>query len=272
MVAPSVGRGDSQKRQQKADFVHSLKATLLSMAAKRGLRREDRLAMGHHIHPPFQMADVYAREAQARCIRLIDRLLVEIKTGFFGPDVTRTGRFHRELFPGNSEDLGAEHFSDDATVRDDITVEVNKRLDEAEDVVLSPEQPLEEGHITSSSSESEAESVELEAPTKVFHPPSAPEGFKFVQNERTKTLHLVDYKYPRGTCCGRFLNAKLRDANTAQIRLGNLSCVQKAQDVTGVAECKNPTAKALGGKQKFSCKTTHDMRWLIHSSSWSGCA
>ena len=61
-----------------------------------------------------------------------------------------------------------------------IATEVNKKLDEAENVVLSPDEPLEEGHITSSSSESEAESVELEAPVKVFHPPSAPEGFRFV--------------------------------------------------------------------------------------------
>ena len=128
---------------------------------------------------------------------------MEIKTGFFDPDANRAGRFHKEFSPGDSEDLGAEPFSEDASVRDDISTEVNKKLDEAENVVLSPDEPLEEGHITSSSSESEAESVELEAPVKVFHPPSAPEGFRFVQNKRTKTLHLVDYKYPSGTCCGK---------------------------------------------------------------------
>ena len=73
LLGEEINRKDS-KRQISS---HSLKATLLSMAAKRGLRHEDRLAMGHHIQP-FRMADVYAREAQSRCIRLIDRLLVEI--------------------------------------------------------------------------------------------------------------------------------------------------------------------------------------------------
>ena len=94
--------------------------------------------------------------------------------------------------------------SDDATVRDDIPVEANKRLDEAEDMVPSPEQPLEGGHMTNSSSESEAERVELEEPTKVFHPPRTPEGFEFVQNKRTKALHLVDGKHPSGACCKGF--------------------------------------------------------------------
>ena len=217
ILGEEINRKDS-KRQISS---HSLKATLLSMAAKRGLRHEDRLAMGHHIHP-FRMANVYAREAQARCIRLIDRLLVEIKTGFFDPDANRAGRFHKEFFPDDSEDLGAERFSEDASVRDDITTEVNKKLDEAENVVLSPDEPLEEGHITSSSSESEAESVELEAPVKVFHPPSAPEGFRFVQNKRTKTLHLVDYKYPSGTCCGRLLDSNY--VTPAQLRYDSATC------------------------------------------------
>ena len=217
ILGEEINRKDS-KRQISS---HSLKATLLSMAAKRGLRHEDRLAMGHHIHP-FRMADVYAREAQARCIRLIDRLLVEIKTGFFDPDANRARRFHKEFLPDDSEDLGAERFSDDASIRDDITTEVNKKLDEAENVVLSPDEPLEEGHITSSSSESETESVELEAPVKVFHPPSAPEGFKFVQNKRTKTLHLVDYKYPSGTCCGRLLDSNY--VTPAQLRYDSATC------------------------------------------------
>ena len=217
LLGEEIRRKDS-KRQISS---HSLKATLLSMAAKRGLRHEDRLAMGHHIHP-FRMADVYAREAQARCIRLIDRLLVEIKTGYFDPDASRAGRFHKEFLPDESEDLGAEHFSDDATVRHDVAVEVGKKLDEAEKVVLSPEQQLEEGHITSSSSESESESVELAAPMRVFYPPEAPEGFKFVQNKRTKTLHLVDHRYPSGTCCGRLLDSNYM--TPTQLRYDSATC------------------------------------------------
>ena len=38
--------------------------------------------------------------------------------------------FTKEFLPDESEDLGAEHFSDDATVRHDVAVEVGKKLDE----------------------------------------------------------------------------------------------------------------------------------------------
>jgi len=48
--------GDQQKIQPETVSSPSLKATLLSMAEKRGLPHEDRLDMGHHIHP-FRMAD-----------------------------------------------------------------------------------------------------------------------------------------------------------------------------------------------------------------------
>ena len=37
---------------------HSMKATMLSYAAKRGYSHQDRLSLGHHVHP-YQMADVY---------------------------------------------------------------------------------------------------------------------------------------------------------------------------------------------------------------------
>ena len=37
-----------------------MKATMLSYAAKRGYSHQDRLSLGHHVHP-YQMADVYAR-------------------------------------------------------------------------------------------------------------------------------------------------------------------------------------------------------------------
>ena len=217
LLGENINRKDSARQISS----HSLKATLLSMAAKRGPRHEDRLAMGHHIHP-FRMADVYAREAQARCIRLIDRLIVEIKSGYFDPDASRAGRFHKEFFPDDSEDIGAEHFSEDASERHDITAEINKKMDEAEEVVLTQGQQLDEGHITSSSSGSDSDSVELNAPIKVFHPPEAPEGFKFVQNKRTKTLHLVDYRYPSGTCCGRVLDSNYQ--TPAQLRYDSATC------------------------------------------------
>lgn len=56
MVVFDYVLGDQQKIQPETVSSPSLKATLLSMAEKRGLPHEDRLDMGHHIHP-FRMAD-----------------------------------------------------------------------------------------------------------------------------------------------------------------------------------------------------------------------
>ena len=50
---------------------HSLKSTLLSYAAKRGISHLDRLCLGGHTHKDTSIADVYARDALARPLRLL---------------------------------------------------------------------------------------------------------------------------------------------------------------------------------------------------------
>eukprot|EP00435_Cladocopium_sp_Y103_P033307 s2858_g8.t1 len=78
-----LGEKASKKDSERKISSHSMKATLLSMAAKRGLTPEDRLAMGHHIHP-FRMADVYAGThklgATAGQLSLLRRLHFEAAT------------------------------------------------------------------------------------------------------------------------------------------------------------------------------------------------
>ena len=70
LLGEAVKRSDSVKKLSS----HSLKSTMLSFAANRGYSLPDRLSMGHHVHP-FKMADVYARDAQARDLRLLDSLI-----------------------------------------------------------------------------------------------------------------------------------------------------------------------------------------------------
>ena len=48
-----------------SESLHSCKCTVLSYAAKRGLPHDERLVLGHHAHQG-RMADVYARDAEAR--------------------------------------------------------------------------------------------------------------------------------------------------------------------------------------------------------------
>ena len=216
-----LGEDMERKNSSRQISSHSLKATLLAMAAKRGLKHEDRLAMGHHVHP-FKMADTYARDAQARTIRLLDKLLLEIRSGYFDPDSTRAGRFNKNLLPDPSLDIGAQSLLESDAESMEMEKKVDDALDDAVKVVEDATVEMDETHFTSSSSESDAESVEYQAPVRMFRPPSAPDGYHFMQHRRTKTLHLVDYKYPAGTCCGRVLDQNF--VAPTQLRYDSPTC------------------------------------------------
>eukprot|EP00435_Cladocopium_sp_Y103_P035983 s1997_g9.t1 len=70
---------------------HSLKCTMLSYAAKRGLSVPDRLMFGYH-SSNFHMALVYSRDGAAASLLLLETLIDEIVKGKFRPDSTRSGR------------------------------------------------------------------------------------------------------------------------------------------------------------------------------------
>ena len=86
-----LGEKHLSSESSRAISSHSLKATMLSFAAKRGYSHPDRLSLGHHKHP-YQMADVYARDAAARGLRLLGALIQEVREGSFRPDESRAGR------------------------------------------------------------------------------------------------------------------------------------------------------------------------------------
>ena len=71
---------------------HSCKCTLLSWCAKRGLPWEDRLVLGGHTST-VRSALVYSRDSLGRPLRMLERLLREVRLGSFIPDATRSGRF-----------------------------------------------------------------------------------------------------------------------------------------------------------------------------------
>ena len=81
---------------------HSLKSTLLSYAAKRGISHLDRLCLGGHSHGAT-MSDVYARDALARPLRLLAGMISEIRSGVFLPDAGRAARF-----PGRRNEAALE--------------------------------------------------------------------------------------------------------------------------------------------------------------------
>ena len=113
---------------------------------------------------------------------------------------------NKNYAPDPSLKVGAVSFLESDVESAALDAQVDEALDNALQIVKDGQIELEEDHFTSSSSDSDAESVEYNAPVRMFYPPSAPLGFHFMQNKRTKTLHLVDAKYPHGTCCGRVLD------------------------------------------------------------------
>ena len=64
---------------------HSLKCTLLSYCAKWGTSHIDRLALEGHRHP----GDTYSRDALARPLRLLARVIDAVSRELFFPDACR---------------------------------------------------------------------------------------------------------------------------------------------------------------------------------------
>ncbi|CAJ1388419.1 unnamed protein product [Effrenium voratum] len=70
---------------------------------------------------------------------------------------------------------------------------------------------LDSDYATSATSDSGEESDEVIPPKPVFAAPEVPSGYQFVQHKKSKTLHLVDLKFPRSTECGRAVNQNYTD-------------------------------------------------------------
>jgi len=103
---------------------------------------------------------------------------------------------------------------------------VDEALNDAVQVVEDYKIELEERHVMSSSSDSDAESLEYDALVKILQPPTEPSGFHFMQHKRTRTLHLADAKYPHGTCCGRVLYQNLQSPRNLGMTLQFAMCAE----------------------------------------------
>ena len=71
---------------------HSMKATLLSWGAKRGLMIDIRRLLGHHLPPGDLSAINYSRDAMTAPLQAVVNLLAEIRSGTFLPDNPRSSR------------------------------------------------------------------------------------------------------------------------------------------------------------------------------------
>ena len=220
---------------------HGCKCTLLSWCSKRGLPWEDRLVLGGHTSA-VRSALVYSRDSLGRPLRMLEKLLLEVRRGQFLPDATRGGRFpvgatagedaadgcHSEFLYSPSLGSG-EGF--EAEVID--TPEQQSNFLEGADAVCpdasgrfveckqEPESSIwsfvgssevidldtcSEGtdcSVATTSSSSDEEAAELSSARRKVHPPSVPPELKLVQHRKWKTLHLMERQNQRVMLCGR---------------------------------------------------------------------
>ena len=173
------------------------------------------------------MADVYARDAAARDLRLLDALIKEIREGVFRPDESRAGRLD------NTKRQRVEDVLDETTqfsVPPAMpSADVPENFEVPEPVSNEPDlaeggsdDEVDGGHVTTDSSSSESEQEERQRVHRQFDPPQAPSGFVFVQHQRSKLLHLISVDNQRALACGRLKNAA--DAPPQLLRYDSAVC------------------------------------------------
>ena len=193
---------------------HSLKSTMLSYLAKRGIDMGDRLLLGYHTSP-FTMGLTYSRDGMARPLQILSDMLSEIRCGKFQPDQTRSGRLLQSEPEGkgsqNSQELGAVVKVDSSGEEDEFDAWnlIPMRESNSLPLEIPDEHTVEINDActeTSSSDMSEglpAESSFENRGNRMFEPPKAPPGFELWQHTKSKILHLTDYRFPNVFECGR---------------------------------------------------------------------
>ena len=186
---------------------HSLKATTLSYAAKRGLDITLRMQLGYHTQP-YRMGLTYSRDGAAASLLALEQLLSEIRCGIFLPDETRSGRI---LKSGNGLGQVVIDIKDEA----DREVEVHPKSVvcsqpfppdppiEVVDAALEDAGVLSSGSESTSGSEMEETSYRPEPGAGRFKAPEAPLGFHMWQHRKSRIIHLMSNNNLHTFSCGR---------------------------------------------------------------------
>ena len=240
---------------------HSCKCTLLSWCSKRGLPWEDRLVLGGHTSA-VRSALVYARDSLGRPLRMLEKLLLEVRLGRFLPDATRSGRFPTAF---------ATTFHCDDGTQSDFSYAPSFGLVEADDIaannnshgdLVEPAERLEKGtvqpvadqackveapesvwelagssevidldtcsedsgcSVATTSSSSDEGAAELSSARRPVHPPKVPSQLKLIQHRKLKTLHLMEWQNQRVMLCGRVAETGRYD-NVQETRFDTPCC------------------------------------------------
>ena len=121
----------------------------------------------------------------------MDKLIAEIRSGYFCPDESRAGRFHesKRLRVDTCAPLDNELASTVGEQEDDPDLALladGNDLPPADDKNVG----VEDDHVTTCSSSSSDSEVEREVVVRQFAPPMAPDGYTFGQTLEVQALAL----------------------------------------------------------------------------------
>ena len=202
---------DSSNKQVKVTS-HSLKATCLSYAAKRGCSFEDRLSLGYHTHS-LKMALCYSRDGAARPLRVLEQILREVREKVFNPDDTRSGRLRVVQSLGSDMlQAASENVIDSFEVVSPLqtAVETVEKPDGNEIDANSPEASVSDHATTGSETESDVDTTVR--PKVSYKDIQAPDGTVLHQHAKLKTLHLMKSENRLVFLCGRKTNSSYKTA------------------------------------------------------------
>ena len=239
---------------------HSCKCTLLSWCSKRGLPWEDRLVLGGHTCN-VRSAMVYSRDALGRPLRLLERLLKEVRMGKFLPDATRSGRFpggpgktlddrsdgqsefsyEPSLGFGDDNGIKSAETAEEPTVADSLNEVATSAPSEAVSIKMEQSEASwslvgngtvidlesdadgDSEAVDTTSSSSDESGAELGTARRVVQRPRVPKSLKLIQHRKLKTLHLMEQQNQKIMLCGRVAEPSRYD-NVAETRFDTPCC------------------------------------------------
>ena len=163
---------------------HSIKATMLSYAAKFGMPAMDRLVLGYHAGGA-QMAITYSRDTSAPQMRMMEDMLAAIREGSFWPDLARSMRLQKET-------------SNNCVAVTKSAAPVKVEIFESDSEAGSAGEEPATASDSSSTSEEQGEGVFVEPREPVLEP-----VFKAWVHNKSKTCHLMYSHYKKVFLCGR---------------------------------------------------------------------
>jgi hypothetical protein len=212
---------------------HSLKATVLSWAAKFGVPVRVRRTLGYHIASDDTSCFTYGRDNQSEPLRWVERVLEAIRSGEFVPDQTRSGRFKEG---SNPLDKGKEMFITRAAAK---PAKINA-LEPVLPVVVEVDKKSQDSASSSSSNDSatseepvnlqQNEELALSVGKPITYDYTRFTSHRLYQHTESGTLHWASNANLSKLECGRLLSNRFAKISQA-LRVNWSFCTQCAKKV-----------------------------------------